>query len=84
MPSTLVNSQLVCLPPVGLLNLAMLIGIFIYHYLFTIQWSRKAPMGSGPHIYIYTIGDCNYGKISYVPNICGLFVIEINRGVPLH
>ena len=30
--STLVNSQLVCLPPVGFLNQVM----FIYHYLFTL------------------------------------------------
>ena len=38
----LVNNQLVCLLPVGILNLVtcMFIGIFIYHCLF--HWSLKA------------------------------------------
>ena len=42
--ATLVNSQLVCLPPVGILNLVMFIWILIYRCL---HWSWKAPMGSG-------------------------------------
>ena len=42
--ATLVNSQLVCLPPVGILNLVMFIWILIYSCL---HWSWKAPMGSG-------------------------------------
>ena len=31
--TTLVNSQLVCLPPVGILNLVMFFGILIYRCL---------------------------------------------------
>ena len=30
----LVNNQLVCLPPVGILNLVMFVSIFNYHFLF--------------------------------------------------
>ena len=41
----LLNSQLVFLPPVGILNLVIFIWIFIYHWLFHSSW--KAPMGSG-------------------------------------
>ena len=33
--ATLVNSQLVCLPPVGILNQVMFIWIFVFHGLFT-------------------------------------------------
>ena len=40
---TLVNCQLVCLPPVGILNLVMLIGIFIYYCFFTLV--LKSPHG---------------------------------------
>ena len=45
--STLVNSQLVCLPPVGILNQVM----FIYHYLFTLV--LKSPEGEWPITYTY-------------------------------
>ena len=51
--ATLVNSQLVCLLPVGILNLVMFIWILIYRCL---HWSWKAPMGSGQlsiHTYIH-------------------------------
>ena len=50
----LVNSQLVCLPPVGILNLVMFIWILIYHCL---HWSWKAPKGSGQlsiHLHLIT------------------------------
>ena len=47
--STLVNSQLVCLPPVGILRLVM----FIYHYLFTLV--LKSPIGEWPITYTFTI-----------------------------
>jgi len=43
--ATLVNSQLVCLPPVWILQLVTFIWIFSYNCLFT--WSWKAPKGSG-------------------------------------
>ena len=47
--STLVNSQLVCLPPVGILNQVM----FIYHYnLFTLV--LKSPDGEWPITYTFT------------------------------
>ena len=46
--ATLVNSQLVCLPPVGILNLVM----FIYHYLFILV--LKSPNGEWPITYIFT------------------------------
>ena len=52
--ATLVNSQLVCLPPVGILNLVMFIWILIHHCL---HWSWKAQMGSGQlsiHIHTHT------------------------------
>ena len=45
--TTLVNSQLVCLPPVGILNLVM----FIYHHLFTLVLKR--PNGEWPISYTY-------------------------------
>ena len=51
--ATLVNSQLVCLPPVGIFNLVMFIWILIYRCL---HWSWKAPMGSGQlsiHFFFY-------------------------------
>jgi len=41
-----VNSQLVCLPPVGILNLVMFIRIFIYYCLFTLV--LKNPNGEWP------------------------------------
>ena len=44
----LVNSQLVCLPPVGILNQVM----FIYHYLFTLV--LKSPDGEWPITYTFT------------------------------
>ena len=47
--STLVNSQLVCLPPVGILNHVM----FIYHYSFTLV--LKSPDGEWPITYIIII-----------------------------
>ena len=47
--STLVNSQLVCLLPVGILNHVM----FIYHYLFTLV--LKSPDGEWPITYIIII-----------------------------
>ena len=46
--STLVNNQLVRLPPVGILNLVML----IYHYLFTLV--LKSPIGEWPITYTFT------------------------------
>ena len=46
--STLVNSQLVCLPPVGILSHVM----FIYHYLFTLV--LKSPDGEWPITYTFT------------------------------
>ena len=46
--SMLVNSQLVCLPPVGILNQVM----FIYHYLFTLV--LKSPDGEWPITYTFT------------------------------
>ena len=46
--ATLVNSPLVCLPPVGILNLVM----FINHYLFTLV--LKSPDGEWPITYVYT------------------------------
>ena len=52
--STLVNSQLVCLPPVGILNLVMFIWILISHCL---HWSWKAPMRNGQlsvHLHMHT------------------------------
>ena len=45
--STLVNSQLVCLPPVGILRLVM----FIYHYLFILV--LKSPIGEWPTTYTF-------------------------------
>ena len=48
--STLVNSQLVCLPPVGILNLVMFIWILIYHCLFTLVLkSSDAPTCMPPN-----------------------------------
>ena len=41
--AALVNSQLVCLPPVGILNLVMFIWIFIYYCLVTLV--LKSPNG---------------------------------------
>ena len=49
--ATLVNSQLVCLPPVGILNLIMFISIFIYHCLFTLV--LKSPNGEWPITYTH-------------------------------
>ena len=46
--ATLVNSQLVCLLPVGILNLVMFIWIFIYHCLFTLVLEN--PNGEWPII----------------------------------
>ena len=49
--STLVNSQVVCLQPVGILNLVMFI------ITICLRWSWKAPMGSGQlriHIHTHT------------------------------
>ena len=46
--ATLVNSPLVCLPPVGILNLVM----FINHYLFTLV--LKSPDGEWPITYTFT------------------------------
>ena len=43
--ASLVNSQLACLPPVGILYQVMFIWIFIYHCC--LHWSCKAPMVSG-------------------------------------
>ena len=42
--ATLVNSQLVCLPQVGILNLVVFIWILIYHCML---WSWKDLIGSG-------------------------------------
>ena len=44
--AALVNSQLVCLLPVGILNVVMLIWIFIYHCLFILV--LKSPNGEWP------------------------------------
>ena len=46
--STLVNSQLVCLPPVGILNLVL----FIHHYLFILV--LKSPDGEWPIRYTFS------------------------------
>ena len=51
--TTLVNSQLVCLPPVGILNLVMFIWIFIYHCLFTLV--LKSPNGEWPITYTFYV-----------------------------
>ena len=68
--STLVNSQLVCLTPVGILNLVM----FIYHYLFILV--LKNPSGEW-HLHIYTVKSqlvssiykgCNFLKKSILLN----------------
>ena len=62
---TLVNSQLVCLPPVEILNLVMFIWILIYIVCF--HWSWKAPMGSGQiriHFYTHTISDFTWSSAS--------------------
>ena len=50
--ATLVNSQLVCLPPVGILNLVMFISVFIYYCLFTLV--VKSPNGEWPMTYTCT------------------------------
>ena len=42
--ATLVNSQLVCLPPAEILNQVMFIWIFI---IVCLHWSLKAPIGCG-------------------------------------
>ena len=47
--ATSVNSQLVCLPPVEILNLVMFIWILIYHCLFTLV--LKSPSGEWPITY---------------------------------
>ena len=44
--ATLANSQLVCLPPVGILNLVMFNWILIYHCLFALV--LKSPDGEWP------------------------------------
>ena len=50
--STLVNSQVVCLQPVGILNLVLfIIWIFIYHCLLTLD--LKSPNGEWPITYTY-------------------------------
>ena len=50
--STLVNGQLVCLQPVGILNLVLfIICMFIYHCLFTLD--LKSPNGEWPITYTY-------------------------------
>ena len=49
--ATLVNSQLVCLPPVGILNLVMFIWIFIYQCLSTLV--LKSPDGEWLITYTY-------------------------------
>ena len=49
--AALVNSQLVCLQPVGILNLAMFIRLFIYHLLFTLV--LKSPNGEWSIKYTY-------------------------------
>ena len=45
--ATLVNSQLVCLPPVGILNLVMFISLLVYIGPEKLQW------GEANYIYIY-------------------------------
>ena len=47
--AALVNSQLVCLPPVGILNLVMFIWIFIYHCVSTLDLKR----GVANNVYIH-------------------------------
>ena len=49
--STLVNSQLVILPPVGILNLVMFISILICHCLLALV--LKSPDGEWPITYTY-------------------------------
>ena len=69
----LVNSQLVCLPPVGILNQVM----FIYLYLFTLV--LKSPDGEWPITYTFTFTFtftyCNLAKVASLFWIC--FSIEI-------
>jgi len=48
---SLVNSQLVCLLPVGILNLVMFIWKLIYHCLFVLV--LKSPNGEWPIKYTY-------------------------------
>ena len=59
--STLVNSQVVCLPPVRIFNLVML----IYHYLFILV--LKSPNGEWPITYTFTHA---YYACYYVPWHC--------------
>ena len=67
--ATLGNSQLVCLPPVGILNLVMFIWILIYHCL---HWSWKAQLGSGQlsiHYTLHYIIDLKVSKIQPFENV---------------
>ena len=47
-----INSQLVCLPPVGILNLIMFISILIYHCWFAVV--LKIPNGEWPIMYTFS------------------------------
>ena len=49
--ATLLNSQLLCFSPVGILNLVMFFWIFIYHDLFTLA-HEKSRWGVARHVYV--------------------------------
>ena len=49
--ATLVNIQLVCFPPVGILNIVMFIWMFIYHCLFTSIGPEKPQWGVANYVY---------------------------------
>ena len=51
--AALVNSQLVCLLPVGILNVVMFIWIFVYHCLFILV--LKSPNGTCNFLYLLAV-----------------------------
>ena len=81
--ATLVNNQLVCLPPVGILNLVMFTWIFIYMYHCLFHWSWKAPMKSGQlrtHTYTHT----NKRKLLKDRNIKRMWQLDVSHYKGVH
>ena len=85
--ATLVNRQLVCHPPVGILNLVMFIWILIYHCLFALV--LKSPDGEWPitlhlHFYTCTFTGRNRPKVDVIKLVSNLFQGSLEPPVRSH
>ena len=78
----LVNSQLICLPPVEILNLIMFISIFICHCLFMLV--LKSPKGEWPIRYtICTKNQCCHAVTYIVYFVKMILTFSQERLTPL-